>query len=314
MEKVTNSEENEKKINLNEYKDPGGLSIKKLDFGLWVLEHKKLFKQGIYAFIILVAVVSWTYTIYGFAYYLAVGMRDDESLIKELVQTNTINHTYLASQAAKNLNYSRINILPATNEKFDLALEIENPNEKHWAQFSYCLYSQEEEVVCGENSIFPSERKYILALGLDNKLKSSDFQFVINNIIWSRINLHFYPDWNKYYNEHYDILIKDIDFSPYSLSGLSEKINLNSLNFLIKNNSPYNYWEITFNILLYSGNTLAGVNQYTVSESISGEERLVEMSWPGSLNNINRIEIVPEINILDEDIYIKFFGGTGEEK
>ena len=52
------------------YTGPEGITTKQLEAGLWYVEHKQLLRRILYGFLILTAAVSWTYTIYGFAYYL----------------------------------------------------------------------------------------------------------------------------------------------------------------------------------------------------------------------------------------------------
>jgi len=47
---------------------------------------------------------------------------------------------------------------------------------------------------------------------------------------------------------------------------------------------------------------------------MSGENRPVQLSWPGNISRIDRVEIIPEINIMDDNIYIKYEGGIGEER
>jgi len=47
---------------------------------------------------------------------------------------------------------------------------------------------------------------------------------------------------------------------------------------------------------------------------MSREKRKVEISWLGGLSASDDIKIVPEINIFEDDIYIKYEGGIGEEK
>ncbi len=73
-----------REVDLNKYKDLGGVTIKKLDWGLWHVEHREMLKKIFYGFLILVGVILWSYVIYGFAYYLLRGMAEDEIMIKEI--------------------------------------------------------------------------------------------------------------------------------------------------------------------------------------------------------------------------------------
>ena len=121
------------KVDIREYKDLGGLSDKKLNFGLWIVEHKNLFRRILITLLLIIGGVSWSYTIYGFSYYFAIGRYDDEKIVNDLLAINTIEHNYLVDLSAQDLIYSPVQILKTTSDKYDLIVQIQNPNKNHWA-------------------------------------------------------------------------------------------------------------------------------------------------------------------------------------
>ena len=135
---------------------------------------------------------------------------------------------------------------------------------------------------------------------------------VISDLSWRRVNSHLIPDWNAYRAARLNIAAADIKFTPSAASPLSEKLNLNELNFNAINNTAYNYWEIGFTILLYGGGRVAGINHYLLTDFLSGETRQVRISWPGNLSRVDRVVIIPEINIMKNDIYIPYQGGVDQ--
>jgi len=300
-------------VDIEKYKDIEGISTKKLNFGLWITEHKKQFRMSLIIFLIVVAATSWAYTIYGFAYYFSRGMKEDEILVKDLLASNTIGHDYIVKISAQDLIYSSVNVL-RTGSKYDFLTEIKNPNEKHWASFRYCFLIQGKEVDCSGGFILPKETKYLMSLAQEFEYQPTNIQFVVRDLKWQRINAHKYPDWQQFKDEHLNFEIKEVGFSPAESSGLSEKLSFNLLEFTTRNNTPYNYWEVVFNILLSRGSSIVGVNKYTVAEFMSGEEKFIQINWPDNLGRVNDIEIIPEINIIQDGIYIKYEGGIGEEK
>ncbi len=301
-------------IDIEKYRDIEGITTKQLDFGLWIVEHKKQFRTGLIIFLIALAVFSWAYTLYGFGYYFIRGVDEDKLLVKDLLTTSAAGHDYVRQNSARDLVYYPVDVLPTSGNKYDFLAKITNPNTEHWGSFDYCFFSQGREIECGQNFILPAETKYVLSLAQELAYRPADARLVINNLSWQRINAHQYPDWQKFQAEHLNFEIKDIKFSPANASGLSEKLNLNSLTFAVRNHTPYNYWEVGFNIVLFSGNAVAGINRYTAAEFMSGEEKDIQLSWPGTVSRVTDVEIIPEINILREDIYIRYEGGSGEEK
>lgn len=311
---LTKNENKEKEIDLSRYKTFSSPSDKRLALGLWIIEHKKHLKAALVIFLFVVAAVSWSYTIYGFAYSLARGMNEDEILAEQLVQTQTVSHAYLVSLSPQDLIYSPAKMLRANEDKYDFITQIKNPNLKHGANFSYCFLEKDREIDCEDSFILPGETKNLLSLAQSFKSRPTNSKFVIKEISWQRINPHEFPDWESFRDEHLDISLEDIEFKPAPSSGLSEKLNLNTLKFKATNKTPYNYWEVPLTILLFSGNSIVGVNKYTLAEFMSREKREIEMSWLGSISGVNEVKIIPEINILKDDIYIKYEGGIGEEK
>ncbi len=100
----------------------------------------------------------------------------------------------------------------------------------------------------------------------------------------------------------------DLNFSAGSVSGLSDKVNLNTLDFSVKNQTPFGYYEAPLNIFLYSGSEIVAVNRYILNNFLPGETRFVKMSWPGNFGSANRTDVVPDINIIDDGVYLKYQG------
>ena len=61
------------------------------------------------------------------------------------------------------------------------------------------------------------------------------------------------------------------------------------------------------NIAIFEGDQLVGVNVYHLQNFLGGETRNVKINWPGNFNNIHA-EIVPDLNILDDRVYLKYQG------
>lgn len=313
--KLKMSEENKiENNNISKYKDTEGITTEKLNFGLWIVEHKKLFYKILILFLIFISAILWSYSIYGFAYYIVKGMKEDEILVKNMLEVNTIGHEYIKKYSAGDLIYSTVSVLKAKQDTYDFFVLVKNQNEKYWASFDYCFLEQGKEFECNSSFILPNEEKYLLSLSNEFMKRPVNSQFITKNIYWKRINLHKIHDWDKFKNEIINFDINDVEFKVAQESGLSEKLNLNILKFTAINNTPYNYWEVSFNILLHSGNSIIGVNRYTLSEFMSGDKENVQLSWSGEMGRVSLTEIIPDINIMRDDIYIKYDGGIGEQK
>lgn len=299
---------------MKNYVSTEGITTKQLEVGLWYVEHKRQLRMVLIVFLILMSAVSWVYTIYGFAYYIARGMSEDDILTRQLVQVNGASHDYVVQVGAKDLAIGSVEIIRSSDKKYDLFTKLQNDNPKWWAEFDYYFTAAGRQTIKTKGYILPEEIKYLAALAEDFAYSPEDGRLVIENISWHRINQHEIPDWEAYRTGHLNIETADIKFIPANASPLSEKLGLNQLSFNVINHTAYNYWGVGFNILLYSRDQITGINHYVLNDFMSEQKRLIEISWPGDLGRADRVEIIPEINIMADDIYIKYDGGIGQEK
>ena len=304
---LNQAKEIEKK--LENYASPEGIITKELERGLWYVEHRRQFRLVIIGFLILVAAVSWVYAIYGFAYYLARGMKEDEILTKQLVQASSVGHEYVAQIGARQLSLGPVGILKSSGQRYDLYVQLKNDNQRWWAEFDYYFLAAGKPTEKVRGYILPLADKYLLALAQEFAAPPADARLIIENIGWHRLDAHKIPDWQAYYESRLAIASRDVKFTP---AGGSQK--LNQLSFNLVNQTAYNYWEVGLTILLMNGGGLANVNHYGLSDFMSGQTKPVAINWAGSVGPVSEVKIIPEINIMKDDIYIPYEGGVGQEK
>jgi len=121
------------------------------------------------------------------------------------------------------------------------------------------------------------------------------------------------PDWNQYAASRLNFSIANINFSSASESGLSAKVPLNTLEFTITDLSPYSFYEVPVNILFYNGDNLVGVNNYLFKNFKAGETKRAELTWSGNLEGVKGVVIVPELNIIDSNIYLNYSGAAAAQ-
>lgn len=289
-------------LDLNKFQDTGGVTTKKLNFGLWIVMHRKLFIIGAIVVLIGISAMFYGYTIYSYIdYYFISGPKEAQNL-EQLLTIPAISDTQRLNSAALTLvNY------PAqvfdSNGKFDLLGKVTNPNPTIYATISYCFDDNGADLACSSALIFAGETKYLPILGADLKSKPANLTFVIKSTAWQRLNAHIYPSWSDFYNAHLNFSVTGVEFKSASASGLSEKLNLDTLQFNIANNSAYNYWEVPFNIIYLEGDSVVGVNRTTISSFLSGETRPVKLTWTDSIAHISDIKVLPDINIMDDSVF-----------
>jgi len=302
---IQEQEEPQKKIDIKKYQDPDGLTLGKMSFGLWFVQNRKNLITLFFGTLILVASASWLYFFVIFGHYVTIGIGQDKALAREIIQNNLVGHEFVSSLVPQDIQIRPVQVLKLENDKYDFVEQIMNSNSKHWAEVYYYFRVGNENLEPKKTFIMPNETKYIISLG-EEFGSAGSVSFIIEDVEWHRLNAHQISDWEEYKKDHLDIDVSDIKFTPAKSSTLSEKLSLNDLNFSVQNNTPYNYWDIYFVALLKDKNKTIGVNKYTLTEFLSDQKREINVTWPGRLGSVREIEILPEVNIFDESVYIDF--------
>lgn len=293
----------EREVDIEEYQDPSGVTIKKLERAFWFFQHRKDFKTALIALLIIFSVLTWGYVLWGYGKYLAVGMKQDNQNMTKLAGPLLINQAKMLSVSPEKLDLGGLKII-RSNNKFDLAIKITNPNPHHYARFKYCFHSGEEKLDCGENFILPQESKYILSLSQEVKKPGASLSFNTQNVNWGKINRHKISSWSEFKKEKMNFTIQNIKLTPGNKSKLSEGLNLSNLDFEVSNNSGFSYYEVPFNILLIKQSKIVALNRYTIYNFHSGDKKNIEITWPNLGFTSGEIKITPRINILDQSIYM----------
>ncbi|HBA36907.1 TPA: hypothetical protein DCZ15_03470 [Candidatus Falkowbacteria bacterium] len=289
----------DKDIDLKRYRDSGGISLSSLNLGLWLAENRRKLIRTLIVFLIAVSAFFFIYSSY---HYIVYFLTDD------LSQQLDSNNLLLSPRKVTTDLELGAPLVFSSNGAYDLAVKLKNPNDKFMATFNYCFRQAETDIACAAGFILPGEEKYILALGRELIDSQAGVSLEITDFFWRRINVHNIPDWQKFFAERLGFVVSGLKFTPAPTSGDAAKVALNTLEFSVRNATSYAYYEVPLRIEFYNDQELRGVNRYLLADFLSGEERAVKISWPGDLRGVNRTEIKPDVNIIDETVYLKYQG------
>ena len=291
-----NNANNKNNIDISHYDALSGQSMQKLGFGFWFVKNKKYLFLALVAILILISLIFYSKFFVGLYRYVR-GIPEERKVHSEL-SSNLLNLN--PDRGALDLQQGTLSNF-FVNNAYDFVINIKNPNNNFIASISYCFVDGAEELSCSSDIIFPEENKYLISLSNKLEKRPSDLKFNLKSVAWERVHVRKYGDWNEYYNSRLNFTISELKFNKsISVS------NINDLSFVIRNNSAYNYWEVPLKIILLNGNLVVGVNSYLLSEMMSLESRNVSFSWPGVAGGVNKVEIIPDLNILDANNYINY--------
>lgn len=294
-----------KEADLENYEDLEGLTLKKMNIGLWLSLHRRQIMRIFIIILIITAALSFAYSAYSYLYYFLYGRQADTELLHNLTDNQINSQAYRDLNAPKNLVVGDISVF-SVQGKYDFLVPLENPNARHYSNFRYCLENSDGvQLLCGDSFILPGAKKYLLLLGQELEEKPSNLRLVVVNMNWQRLNAHDIPDWNSYLKNRADVQVLD---NKYSLTGSGDKNPFHSLQFTVKNNTPYHFATLPIDIILWNGARIVGVNAYNLENLLSAETRSVTLSWPSGGERVNKVEIIPDVNILDQSVYFPYRG------
>lgn len=282
-------------LNLKNYKTDNNVSLSEMRIGLWFSEKRAFLTHLLIIFLILISAIFFIYSAYQFFLYF-----------KNNSDQSSLSDTNLTSP--RNL-ITELKIDPPqffkNGDRYDLVAKVTNPNDKFSAKFKACFNLSGVEFSCVDSFALPSEAKYIFSLAQDIKDEPKTLSFSVKDITWQRIDAHAISNWANFSADHLNFSFADINF--YSLNNNDVKNDSNILEFNVKNLSSYSYYDLPLNIALFNGGQLVGVNIYYLSNFLSGETHNIKINWPGNYHNV-RVEIIPNLNILDDSVYLKYQG------
>jgi len=292
---------NGQEIDLSKYEDLSGLSVNKMNFGLWLSENRAKILRIIIICLIAISAFFFIYSSYSYIVYFLNGSTSKD--LVSLVKSNVVSQRNVVSD----IIVSTPQIF-RSGESYDLVVTIKNPNDKFFAHFNYCFNIEGKSPFCSSSFALPGEEKYVVALGQKIGTDQPAVSFKINSVSWQRIDTHKIIDWNTFASDRLNFSLENVNLALADESGLSEKVGLDSLDFTITNRTAFGYYEVPLSIAFYRDSELVGVNHYVVKDFLAGESKSVRLSWLGGLPNITRTSVKPELDLSDDSIYLKYQG------
>ncbi len=273
------------------------ISEKQIEAAIWYVKHRGLLRKiGLTALIGFDAIVL-VYVLF------AVG-RDVFSIPFRSVQDSELVSSSVPPGAALTARPSDIQLggveLLQVGEVTDVVARVRNPNAQWYVRFSYTIGIGDKTKRVTDGFLLPDEERPLVysvrGAGGGNPV------FTIDDIKWRRVDSHAISDATQFKSEHLNFEVKDMKFLPGIVEGRG---SLSRAQFTLVNKTAYSYVEAKFLVLLYRGAARIGIQSVTVERLDSGQTRKVEVSWTDHIGAVSNVEVVPEIDIFNPEVYSK---------
>jgi hypothetical protein len=273
---------------------------------MWWVEHRdQLKKIGIGILIafdaVLILFALWVYV----DVFLLTSGKIERATAEMVVYNQADLRAFSVEHAADDLITKEVDVFPLGDNRYDLYTTLANPNDDWYATFRYAFVIGSTETDEQTGFILPSEEKPIVYLAYEAESRPTNARLALREIQWKRVDPHVISDYERWRNDRLGFEITNPAFSTELQIDAKE---IGRATFEVKNATAFSYWEPAFYVLLMRGSAVAGVTRTTIDRFESGDAREVSVSWFGTLPAVSRVEIVPEINLFDPDVYMPLSG------
>lgn len=285
----------------------GEISEQHFKIGYWFTTHRESLKKALIIFLIGLSVIFYGYSIYK-VIDLYILQANNYQKMMNLLPYDLVNYkAFKAKDQPSNLQILGISILSTDKQKYDLLAKVRNPNPKWYAEIEYQFFASGIKTKTYKNFLLPSEEKFLIDLAITSETGIVQPRLEFKSVTWKKV-----LQFTSLKQEKINFLVENIKFIPAKVAELGEKIAVSQTTFDVANMSAYNYWQVGFYIVLYSGTRAVAINYISLDQFTSGQKRPVVVNWFEKLPGVTKVEVRPEINILDPNVFMEFTGEPGE--
>jgi len=287
----------------------GSISNLQLKLGLWYARNKILFRKALILFLILLNAFFFGYSVFATTQLFAVHPNEYENVMKSLVVNGFYPEAWNAKYPLSDLQVTRLDVVPSGPETSNISAVISNPNTVYVAKkVKYDIYVSSEIVASGETYVWPESTKYVVAYGIKGTPSPADANVSIYNVEWLTMAQH-----ESFVDERMNFEIRGIQATP-ERAAIEGKRSLGTIGFYVRNQTVFNYYDVGFTIAVLSGNNLAGIYYARIDTLKSLEEKYVEVNTLIPFPGVPQIQIEPDINVLNPNVYFTDDTITGDLK
>mgnify|MGYP007094904685 CR=1 FL=1 len=286
------------------------LSDDDLKVSYWYVTHRILLRKiGIGALMIF-SLGILVYGIVNLVNFYSAGEQDNANVTAD-VSKEKLNVELLAEASKpKDLTVGETKVLKGKKGHVDFVTELFNPNIQWTVQsFEYYYLIGEDKTEMRTEFILPGQEKYLIFYNHPSNTTSVNAQLVIENIEWDKI-----ANFQSLQDKMLVFEFEDAKVLAATNSGLSAEEEISTVSFDILNKTSYSFWEPRFVVLMTRGDNIIAVTDLYVDGLATGEKKAESINMFQSLPSSTKLQIVPDINILDPAVFKGFDVGSGELK
>lgn len=275
------------------------ISQKELERGYFFVTHKNQITKIVYGVAIVILAILYISLIWRVVTYLQSGSFEQQAA--NLQNSSFDWAAYHQKRGPIDLDVGEPQYVSIGDRKYNLAVPITNHN-TDWAlkKLTYSFVVNGEKLPEDTTFVNPDENSYLIDFAQEIPKGITSVSIDIIGQDWQRIG----PD---FYDINFEI--SNIKFQPASRMEVGrDTIDVPArVAWQAENMTLDSFWDIAWQVVLYNGSKIVGVNYLMTHDFASLEKRDLEVVWLDNLPRVTKVEVLPVINKLDsgniKDIY-----------
>ena len=276
------------------------ISDSSLKFGIWYAGHKILLRKIFIIVFSVLIVLLYIFNLYTSLNLFVSEKNDDIKILSSLLANPSESSIAQNRFKPQDIQIGGVTILNHANNKSDIVAEIINPNLNYYAKNIRYSFSDGSKILAqGDTYLWPQEKRYVVAYSVDdvNSLVGASMQF--EKTVWKRMN-----DFKKNQLEAVNFPIVMSGYVPGRFLAGDKSIP-GSVKFSIENQTINNYWDVGIIAILFNGSGVVGSAYSQLHTFYSLEKIFVDMKIINEPALVTGVELYPEVNVLDPNVFLR---------
>jgi hypothetical protein len=282
--------------------EAGRFTSGELQFASWWVRNGPMLRRAGHGVLIGLSVIVWGYVLWGLLDAYAISY-PRESRITRQIALNQQLLAGLPTDVPQTVSLSEVSVYQTTDNRYDMSVEVTNPNQQWWPEFNYHFNLSGEQTPVQNGYVLPSGKQVLTELGYKPKTQGGrSATLVIDNVRWHRVDPTVVgTNYKDYLGTRLAMSFQDIGYDTNITLGTT-KVGQSS--FTLVNNSAYGYWSIDLIVRLYRGSSVVAINDIKLDKILPGEHRPIQVTWLDNIPSVTQTEIIPQVNVLDSSVFL----------
>lgn len=262
--------------------------------------HRLTLRQVGYGSLIGFSLLTWGYGLWTLFDTYALSYPKEHAYTNRIAKTTLTPDAYaLAAPQPAQLG-GALALTSGNARQQSLYAPVSNPNTLWWASIQYRFRDGSIETPLRETILLPGDARFLTELGWDGSSLSHPALSIVSTD-WRRIDPALVNgDYETFKQEHNTLLIQK---PTYQSDLVINDKKLGRSTFTIQNPSGFSYRNTEFLTILYSGETIIGMNKQVLPYIPPGMMQDFSLVWPENPTNVTKTEVKIFIPYLDPETF-----------